>query len=93
MKRWPTILGVTLALTLAATAASNPIPIPGYDWEDGGTVLGMFGTGDPPLFATNVMAPDPVHWGDASLRLEDNSPTETPQASNQGERCGGRDGK
>ena len=79
MKRWPTILACALTL-LATSAAGNPVPIPTYDWEDGGTVLGMFGTGDPPLHATNVMAPDPVHWGNASLRLEDNSPSETPQA-------------
>jgi hypothetical protein len=70
----------TAVLLLAATAAGNPVPVPGYGWEDGGTVLGTFGTGDPPLFAGNATAPDPVHWGTASLRLQDNSPSGTPQA-------------
>jgi hypothetical protein len=52
-----------------------------YGWEDGvGTVLQLYGTGDPPMIATNVGAPDPIHTGERSLRLEDNSPTGTPQA-------------
>jgi hypothetical protein len=52
-----------------------------YGWEDGiGTVLALYGTGDPPIIATNVGAPDPIHAGARSLRLEDNSPTGTPQA-------------
>ncbi len=80
MKRWPTILIGILPLLLAITAAANPILVPIYGWEDGGIVLGMFGTGDPPIFATNVSDPDPVHWDNAALRLEDNSPTGTPQA-------------
>jgi len=52
-----------------------------YGWEDGvGTVLGLYGTGDPPIIATNVGAPDPIHTGERSLKLEDNSPSGTPQA-------------
>ena len=51
-----------------------------YGWEDGGTVLGLYGTGTPPIIATNVTAPDPVFAGLRSLRLEDNSPTGTPEA-------------
>ena len=51
-----------------------------YGWEDGGTVLGMYGAGSPPVIATNVGAPDPVYSGLRSLRLEDNSPSGTPQA-------------
>jgi hypothetical protein len=80
MKRWLTILTTALVLLMASAAAANPILLPGYGWEDGGTVLGMSGTGDPPLIATAVTAPDPVHWENASLRLVDNSPSGTPQA-------------
>ena len=43
MKRWPTILLSALALLLATTAAGNPVLVPSYGWEDGGTVLGMVG--------------------------------------------------
>ena len=32
------------------------------------------------MFVTNVGAPDPVHWGLRSLRLEDNSYSGTPEA-------------
>lgn len=80
MKKLLSILIFAAALSLATTATANPVPVPSYGWEDGGTVLGMYGTGDPPLFATVAMAPDPVHWNNGSLRLEDNSPTDTPQA-------------
>jgi hypothetical protein len=51
-----------------------------YGWEDFLTVLGLYGTGTPPIIATNVGAPDPVYSGLRSLRLEDNSPSGTPQA-------------
>ena len=44
------------------------------------TALALYGTGDPPMIATNVGAPDPVYQGERSLRLEDNSPRGTPQA-------------
>ncbi len=51
------------------------------DFEDGtSTVLGLYGTGAPPMIVSNVMAPDPVYMGLHSLRLEDNSPSGTPQA-------------
>jgi len=69
-----------LVLILAQGVLANPLPILDCGWEDGETVLGLFGTGDPPILATNVGAPDPVLSGDYSLRLEDNSPTGTPQA-------------
>jgi hypothetical protein len=51
-----------------------------YGWEDFKTVLGLRGRGYPPILATNVSAPDPVHSGLRSLRLEDNCPTKTPWA-------------
>lgn len=51
-----------------------------YGWEDFGTLLGMFGTGEPPILGASVELPQPVFEGLRSLRLEDNSPTGTPQA-------------
>ena len=75
------IIAVGLVLSGAAAQANEVCPnLVNYGWENGGTVLGMFGSGDPPLVATNVTAPDPVHSGLRSLRLEDNSPTGTPEA-------------
>ncbi|KPK50927.1 MAG: hypothetical protein AMS22_11590 [Thiotrichales bacterium SG8_50] len=81
MRKLLTLL-LTLGLVISFTqmAPSNPIPVPMYDWEDGGTVLALYGSGDPPIIATNVGAPDPVFAGLSSLRLEDNSPSGTPQA-------------
>jgi hypothetical protein len=49
-------------------------------WEGGIPVLGLYGTGEPPIFATFSAPPDPHHGGAQSLRLEDNSPSGTPQA-------------
>jgi len=72
------LLMIAMALCLTTSFASAETVT--YGWEDGGTVLGLFGSGDPPIIATNVGAPDPVYAGDASLRLEDNSPSGTPQA-------------
>lgn len=54
-----------------------------YGWEDSGTVLGFYGTNDDEtevMIATAVTAPDPVHGGIASLKLEDNMLDGTPQA-------------
>jgi hypothetical protein len=51
-----------------------------FGWEDFSTVFGMYGDGTPPIIATNVGAPDPVYSGLRSLRLEDASPSGTPQA-------------
>lgn len=48
------------------------------DWEGTGTVLGLYGTGTPPMVVSLVS--DPVHGGSQSLSLEDNSPSGTPQA-------------
>jgi hypothetical protein len=68
------VVGLVCALPAYAETAN-------YGWEDGvGTVLGLYGGGDPPIIATNVGAPDPVYEGLRSLRLEDNSPEGTPQA-------------
>jgi hypothetical protein len=49
-------------------------------WEGGVPVLGMYGTGSPPILASFSQPPDPYHGGLQSLRLEDNSPSGTPQA-------------
>ena len=51
-----------------------------YGWEDFATLLGMFGSGEPPILGATVELPQPVFEGLRSLRLEDNSPTGTPQA-------------
>ena len=54
-----------------------------YGWEDGGTVLGFFGTNADEtdvMFVTAVGAPDPVFAGAGSLKLEDNMASGTPQA-------------
>jgi len=46
-------------------------------WEDAGTtIIGNYGD----IIATNVGAPDPVHTGSRSLKLEDNAASGTPQA-------------
>ena len=73
-----TVLAGVCCLALLSTVANGGIV--NYGWEDGGTTIGMFGSGSPPIVATNVAAPDPVYSGLRSLRLEDNSPSGTPQA-------------
>ena len=67
-----------VCLLIFCTAASAGVVL--YGWEDGGTVLGMFGTGVPPIIVNNVQTPNPVYSGERSLNLEDNSPSGTPQA-------------
>ena len=69
------LLLVAVAMLFAVSALANPIAV---DWECHYTVLGLYGTGDPPMIATNVTAP--VHGGERALELEDNSPSGTPQA-------------
>jgi len=49
-----------------------------YGWENGETILGMYPDGE--MIATNVTAPDPVYAGMHALKLEDASPSNTPQA-------------
>jgi hypothetical protein len=67
------------AILIAAHLASAA-QVVNFGWEDGaGTVLGLFGAGTPPIIATNVAAPDPVHGGLRSLKLEDNEPSGTPE--------------
>ena len=78
------IRGILMVAAVALLATAGPafadqVPPPDYGWEDCGTALGMYGTGDPPILATNVIDPDPVHGGLHSLRLVDNSPSGTPQ--------------
>lgn len=69
------IIGLVLLLAVPAAYAGFTCT---YDWEDCGTVLSLFGTGDPPMIVTNVTSP--VHGGLRALKLEDNSPSGTPQA-------------
>ncbi|MCK4546465.1 MAG: hypothetical protein KAW17_03395, partial [Candidatus Eisenbacteria sp.] len=76
MKR---VLLISLAACLVASVAEGQ-QTAYCGWEDGGTVLGMYGSGEPPIVATNVGQPDPVFCGWRSLKLEDNSPSGTPQA-------------
>ncbi|MCK7535751.1 MAG: hypothetical protein MZV63_34560 [Marinilabiliales bacterium] len=47
------------------------------DWEGTETVLGLYGTGTPPIVVSLVS--DPVHGGSQALSLEDNSPSGTPR--------------
>jgi hypothetical protein len=76
MRKLMSVMAITVLCCFAVSANADT-----YGWEDGiGTVLGLYGAGDPPIIATNVGAPDPVYAGDRSLRLEDNSPSGTPQA-------------
>ncbi|MEN8008553.1 MAG: hypothetical protein ABFS42_16205 [Candidatus Krumholzibacteriota bacterium] len=54
-----------------------------YGWEDGGKVLGFYGTNADEtdvMFVSAVGAPDPVFQGSMSLKLEDNMLSGTPQA-------------
>jgi len=54
-----------------------------YGWEDGGTVLGFYGTNADEtdiMLVTATEAPDPVWQGSWSLKLEDNMADGTPQA-------------
>jgi hypothetical protein len=62
------VLSTALAMAGSAT----------FGWETDDTVLGLYGSGEPPIVATLVA--DPVHSGAQSLSLEDNSPDGTPQA-------------
>lgn len=71
------LLLVAVSMLFALPAFATTVQ---YGWEDLGDVLGLYGTGTPPIIATNVGAPDPVHEGERSLKLEDNSPTGTPEA-------------
>ena len=61
-------------------ASANPLPGIWCEWENGETAFALVGTGDPAIIATNVADPDPVYAGLHSLRLEDNSPSGTPEA-------------
>lgn len=67
------LLFAMFALAAAAQAATATC-----DWEGTETVLGLYGTGEPPIVVSLVT--DPVHGGSQALSLEDNSPTGTPQA-------------
>jgi hypothetical protein len=69
------VFGLIAVLTLSANA---DMVLCG--WEGGVPVLGMYGSGAPPILASFGQPPDPYHGGVQSLRLEDNSPTGTPQA-------------
>ena len=62
---------VVAALAYAAPAATYTLS---YGWEDGGTILGSYGS---PI-ATNVTSPDPVYELEHSLKLE-RTGTSTPQ--------------
>ena len=72
---------LTLALALAALAG-NGVAARAQTFEHAtfDTVLALYGSGDPPMIATNVGAPLPVYEGERSLELVDNSPDGTPQA-------------
>ncbi len=65
-----------IALTLCLSTSLAHAEYVTYGWEDGGTILGQYGD----IIATNVGAPDPVHSGDHSLKLEDAQASGTPQA-------------
>ena len=72
------------ALAIAAVLLLTPLGhayTVSESWEGAHTVLGMYGTGDPPIFA-DVVACEPPGAVDGSrtLRLVHNSPTGTPTA-------------
>jgi hypothetical protein len=69
---------ILLSSVLLITAASAPALTETYGWEGTGTVLGLYGTGNPPMNVQIVTSP--VYSGSHSLELEDNSPSQTPQA-------------
>ena len=69
-------IGVTIIAMLLVASGAFALTV-NYGWEDGGVVLGTFGT----VLASNVAAPDPVYGGNHSLKLVDNySGSATPQA-------------
>lgn len=72
-------LALLTVFLVAGVAGANPVGPVRCGWEDGGTVLGMSGTGSPPIIATSATAPEPVFTGNYSLRLENNSPTGSPK--------------
>ncbi len=74
MKKLLTIVLVMFAASAMANITYN------CDFENGELPIGYYGTGEPPIIATSATDPDPVYFGLWSLRLEDNSPTGTPQA-------------
>ncbi len=71
-----------MRLALCALIIMAAVPVMAttvlYGWENGETILGMYPDGE--IIATNVTSPDPVYAGMRSLRLEDASPSSTPQA-------------
>ena len=74
MRKLAVVLGVCAMGAFVANAGTVS-----YGWEDGvGTVLAVYPAGQ--MIATNVGAPDPIHTGDRSLKLEDNAASGTPQA-------------
>jgi len=71
------VLGLCLSAGLAQAGTHT------YGWEDGGTVLGFYGTNDDEsdiMFVSATGSPDPVHSGSGSLKIEDNMTDGTPQA-------------
>jgi len=77
------LLLVAIAVLFVVPASQAAFSV--YSWEDGGTILGAYGTpedpGYPAVIATNVGAPDPVHSPTRSLKLVDNGAVGvTPQA-------------
>lgn len=81
MKTMRTLLFLCSAFVLTiGPAAANPVPVIECGWENDEGAIALVGTGDPAIIATNVTAPDPVLGGVRALRLEDNSPSGTPEA-------------
>jgi hypothetical protein len=75
---------VRAMLVIATAALIAPVALAETafeSWEGSHTVLGMYGTGSPPILAQAIddTVCVPVH-GEQVLRLIDNSPTGTPQA-------------
>jgi len=68
-----------LALMLVAAGSALAVTYT-CDFENGELPLGYYGTGTPPMICTDVTTPDPVFAGLYSLKVEDNSPSGTPQA-------------
>lgn len=72
---------LVIALVALVASAASGRSISAFDsWEGTYTVLGMYGTGEPPIIEEIAIGapPEPVH-GAQTLKLTDNSPTGTPQ--------------
>jgi hypothetical protein len=72
-----TILAAAILVVIASPGLAQQTE--SFDWEDGSTTVLYTYPNPDSILSTNVTAPDPVHAGSRSLRLEDNAASGTPQ--------------